>query len=213
MTTLLEKILALFAMTSPWELVAALLGLAYLILAVRKSLWCWLAALISSAIYVAVMFGAKLYMQVALNLFYVAMAVYGYWEWRRGRDESGKVATTSWSATTHCGVAACVLALSGLNAWMLSRYSDAASPFLDSFVTWGSVITTWMVARRVIENWLYWIVVDGIAAYLYFRQGLNPTGVLFVVYIGIVIHGYRVWTRDAKPEVQDPTAAEEESVT
>jgi len=213
MSGVLDKVLGLFAMTSSWELVAALLGLAYLLLAVRKSLWCWLAAFLSSAIYVAVMFGAKLYMQVSLNLFYVAMAVYGYWEWRRGRDQSGRIATKRWSAPTHCAAAVGVLALSGLNAWLLDRYSDAASPFLDSFVTWGSVITTWMVARRIIENWLYWIVVDGIAAYLYFRQDLFPTGVLFVIYIGIVIHGYRVWTRDAQREVQDPIAAKEESVT
>jgi nicotinamide mononucleotide transporter len=209
--TPLEKLLALFAMTSPWELVAVLLALAYLLLAVKKNLWCWLAALLSSAIYVVLTLNQRLYMQVPLNVFYVAMAVYGYWEWRRGRDSAGEIRVTRWSVSQHVIVVVAVLALSAISSWLLIKYTDAASPFVDSFVAWGSVITTWMVARRVIENWLYWIVVDGIAAYLYFLQGLPATGVLFVVYIGIVIHGYRVWSRDAK-RMQDPVTAKEEFV-
>jgi nicotinamide mononucleotide transporter len=198
---LLQKTLSLFAMTSPWELVAAVLALIYLLLAVRKNLWCWLAALISSGIYVVLMFDARLYMQVPLNVFYVGMAVYGYREWRRGRDATGEVVATRWNLKRHAMVAAAVVVVSGINGWLLVLYSDAASPFLDSIVTWGSVVTTWMVARRIIENWLYWIIVDGIAAFLYFQQGLIPTGVLYVIYIGIVIHGYRVWAQAADDAV------------
>ena len=208
---LLQKTLSLFAMTSPWELVAAVLALIYLLLAVRKSLWCWLAAFISSGIYVALMFEARLYMQVALNVFYVGMAIYGYREWRRGRDAAGEVIATRWTLTRHASVAVGVLGASCINAWLLHRYSDAASPFLDAIVTWGSVVTTWMVARRVIENWLYWIVVDGIAAYLYFQQGLIPTGVLFTIYIGIVIYGYWVWAQAADRAVKVKTEQEFET--
>ena len=76
--------------------------------------------------------------------------------------------------------------------------TDAVAPYLDSFVTWGSVVTTWMVARRVIENWLYWIVVDGVGAWLFYSQGLLATTLLFVVYLGIVVHGYFVWRRDQR---------------
>jgi len=213
MSVLLEKVLGLFAMTSPWELVAVVLALAYLLLAVKKSLWCWVAALVSSAIYVVLTLDRRLYMQVPLNLYYVAMALYGYWEWRRGRNGAGDVVVTRWSLSRHGIVVGVVIVVSALSGWLLAKFTDAASPYVDSFVAWGSVVTTWMVARRVIENWLYWIVVDGVAAYLYFWQGLPATGVLFIVYIGIVIHGYRVWTRDALRAVQDPIVTEEESVT
>ena len=82
-----------------------------------------------------------------------------------------------------------------INVWVLAHVQMARSPWLDSLVTWGSVLITWMVARRVIENWLYWIVVDGIAAYLYYSRGLVATALLFVAYVGIVIHGYMVWRR------------------
>ena len=93
-------------------------------------------------------------------------------------------------------VAVGVVAASGVNGWLLAHNTDAAAPYVDSFVTWGSVVTTWMVARRVIENWLYWIVVDAVAAWLYFTQGLLATTWLFLIYLGIVVHGYFVWRRE-----------------
>ena len=73
---------------------------------------------------------------------------------------------------------------------------DATAPYLDSFVTWGSIVTTWMVARRIIENWLYWIVFDGAAVWLYYSQGLLALAALFIIYLGIVVRGYIVWRRE-----------------
>jgi len=90
------------------------------------------------------------------------------------------------------------LAVSAINAWILETHvTTARSPWLDSLVTWGSVLTTFMVARRVMENWLYWIVVDGLAAYLYYTRGLSATAGLFVVYVLMVIYGYVVWRKQA----------------
>jgi nicotinamide mononucleotide transporter len=123
------------------------------------------------------------------------MAVYGFLDWRRGRTQDGELAIRSWTAAQHVTAAALVAAASLVNGWLLARYSDAAAPWLDSFVTWGSVITTWMVARRVIENWLYWLIVDAAAAWLYYSQGLLPTTILFVIYLGVVVRGYIVWRR------------------
>ena len=77
---------------------------------------------------------------------------------------------------------------------------ERRSSYVDSFVTWGSVVTTWMVARRVIENWLYWLVVDAVAAWLYFTQGLLATTLLFGIYLGIVVRGYFVWRREQEQQ-------------
>ena len=184
--------------TSPWEAVAVLLALAYLLLAVKRNIWCWACAFVSTAIYLVLMARASLYMQTLLQVFYLVMAVYGYWEWRRGENHEGEMAVEHWSRHQHLLAAGVVLAATVVNGLLLSRMPDAHAPYLDAFVTWGSVVTTWMVARRIIENWLYWIVVDGVAAYLYFTQNLKATAVLFVIYIGIVIHGYFVWLRDSK---------------
>jgi nicotinamide mononucleotide transporter len=184
-----------FAATSAWEWTAVILGFAYLLLAVRRNQWCWWAALISSGIYLVLVARAHLYMQTLLQAFYLVMAVYGYLQWRGGRDQAGELEMVRWSWSMHVAVAGVVLLVTLLNGWLLSSHLDAHAPYLDAFVTWGSVVTTWMVARRVIENWLYWIVVDAVAAGLYFDQGLRATALLFIAYIGIVIHGYFVWRR------------------
>jgi nicotinamide mononucleotide transporter len=186
--------------TSPWEVGAALLGLAYLLLAVRRSLWCWFCAFVSTAIYLVLFAHARLYMQSALQVFYLAMAVYGFLDWRKGRSVQGEVLIRSWTPQQHLLAAAAVIVATLVNGWLLAGKTDAASPYLDSFVTWGSVITTWMVARRVVENWLYWIVVDGVAVWLYLDAKLYPTTVLFVIYLGIVVHGYFVWRREASAQ-------------
>src|SRR3954463_1193385 len=156
MAAFLEQLRA----TSPWEALGAALGLVYLLLAVRRNLWCWLCAFLGTAIYLVLFIQAKLYMQVLLQVFYLAMAVYGYIDWKRGQSDSGDVMIRSWTPGQHLLAFVAVIAATAVNGWLLAD-TDAAAPYLDSFVTWGSVVTTWMVARRVIENWLYWIVVDG----------------------------------------------------
>lgn len=190
MQDLFEQLLA----TSPWEAGAVLLGLAYLLLAVRRNLLCWLCAFLSTAIYLVLFLRVSLYMQSVLQVFYLFMAVYGFSQWRAGRDDAGEVLIHSWRVRWHAMAIMLIAGVSLLNGWLLS-HTAAAAPYLDAFVTWGSMVTTWMVARRVIENWLYWLAVDAAAAWLYFTQGLLITAMLFIVYLGIVVHGYLVWRR------------------
>lgn len=192
----MQAIIEQFLATSPWEAVASLLGLAYLLLAVRRNLLCWLCAFVSTAIYLMLFAKAALYMQSLLQVFYLVMAVYGFLDWRRGRTDTGEVKIESWTVNRHLTMALLVIIASAINGWWLDHWTDSPAPYLDSFVTWGSVVTTWMVARRIIENWLYWIVVDSAAAWLYFSQGLLATTVLFIIYLGIVVRGYFVWRRE-----------------
>ena len=192
MNTIISQLLA----TSFWEATGAALGLAYLLLAVRRNLLCWLCAFISTSIYLVLFARASLYMQSLLQVFYLGMAVYGFIDWRKGRTSEGDVAIRSWSTEQHMMAAAMVIVATAINGWLLTRNTHAVAPYVDSFVTWGSVITTWMVARRVIENWLYWIVIDSVAAWLYYSQGLLMTTLLFIIYLGIVVRGYVTWRRE-----------------
>jgi nicotinamide mononucleotide transporter len=188
--------------TSLAEAIAAALGLAYLLLAVKRNLLCWLCAFASTTIYLVLFGQAALYMQSALQVFYLVMAVYGFIDWKAGRTEASGVLIRTWSLRQHALAAVGVAIATVINGWLLAKHTDAAAPYLDSFVTWSSVVTTWMVARRVLENWLYWIVVDAIAAYLYFSQGLLWTTVLFVIYLGIVVQGYFVWRKERRDQMQ-----------
>jgi nicotinamide mononucleotide transporter len=194
-----------------WEMIAAVLAVAYLVLAMRRSLWCWLCAFISTVIYIVVMARSGLVMDTLLQIYYLIMAVYGYIEWKKGKEDAGEVRVVTWRYTQHLLAIAVVLALTAINAYalqylapMLTAWSlkmnlgyvqFVRSPWLDSLVTWGSVLTTWMVARRILENWLYWIAVDGIAAGLYYSRGLKATAVLFVIYVIMVVYGYFQWRK------------------
>ena len=189
-----------------WEALGVSLGLAYLLLAVRRSLLCWACAFASTAIYLVIFARASLYMHTLLQVFYLVMAVYGFIDWRKGRSTEGEVLIGTWSTRQHLLAGAFVLAATLVNGWILQG-TGATEPYLDSFVTWGSVITTFMVARRVIENWLYWIVVDAVAAYLYYSQGLLATTLLFVVYLGIVVRGYFTWRQELKMQLADAAPA------
>src|SRR4029450_5734271 len=120
----MEKLLSQLLATSPWEAGAALLGLAYLLLAVRRSLLCWLCAFISTGIYLVLFARAALYMQSLLQVFYLAMAVYGFIDWRKGRTADGEVAIRSWGMREHVLVAALVLVASVANGWILARSTD-----------------------------------------------------------------------------------------
>ena len=88
-----------------------------------------------------------------------------------------------------------VLALSAVSGAWLTASTAAALPYLDSFIAWGSILTTWMVARKILENWLYWFVIDSLSIYVYLSRGLLLTAALFGVYLVLVVIGLRTWRR------------------
>jgi nicotinamide mononucleotide transporter len=186
--TLLVEIQAL----SAWEAVAVLLALAYLVLVIRQNVLAWPAALASAGIYLVLMFQARLYLQSVLQLFYAGLAVYGWRLWRQG-DRGGGLPVRRWAWRQHVVALAVILFSGALLGWLLDRSTDAAFPYLDAWVACGAVVTTAMVARKVLENWHYWFVIDSASIYLYASQGLWLTVGLFLVYLVLVIVGYRQW--------------------
>lgn len=180
---------------SLWEAAAVVLGVAYLLLAMRESLWCWYAAFVSTSIFLVLFWDVGLLMESALQVYYLVMAVYGWWHWRRGSADQSELAISRWSNRDHLFAIGAVLLASAVSGTLLQQYSSAALPYLDSFTTWGSILTTWMVARKVLENWLYWLVIDSVSIYLYLDRELYLTALLFALYLIIVIFGYRKWLR------------------
>lgn len=177
------------------EAVGVTLAIVYLVLAIRQNILCWYAAFLSSLIYMAVFFSARLYMESALQIFYAAMAVYGYIQWKYGGSEHAGVQITTWSARQHALALGAIAVLSGSLGWLMSR-TDAAFPFIDSFTTVAAIVTTFMVARKILENWLYWFVIDGVSVFIYSARGLELTAALFVVYLILIVIGFRRWWFD-----------------
>jgi nicotinamide mononucleotide transporter len=174
------------------EIIGVVLAIGYLLLAVRQIIWCWLAWILSSLLYLYVMFNAGLYMEAALQIFYVAMGFYGWMQWRKGGTEDHLV-VRRWGLGNHLFAVSVILILTLLSGEVLSNYTTAAMPFMDALTTWGAIVTTYMVAKKLIENWIYWFVIDSISIYLFVSRELYFTAVLFFVYLFIIIIGYRSW--------------------
>ncbi len=179
------------------EWVAVAFALAYIVLAIRQHIACWAASVASSAIFLVLFWRSGLVMQAGLQVFYVAMAVYGAWSWRRGGEGGGQaLPVTRWPARRHAIALALIVLVSAANGRGIAGPHGGVVPYVDALTTWASVFATWLVARKVVENWLYWIVFDLLAAALYFSQGLQATAVLFVVYSLMAMRGYASWRDD-----------------
>ncbi len=189
------------------ELTAALLSLAYLVLAMRENSFCWYCAFFGTVIYIWIFGGVKLYMDSLLNVYYLIMAVYGWYQWRRGGSDHHGLKISRWRAGHHVLALVGVLLLSVISGFLLQENTDAQWPYLDSFTTWGSVLTTYMVARKILENWLYWIVVDSVSIYLYLDRALYFTAALFAIYVVLVVIGYFTWRKHYFGQYRQETAA------
>jgi len=182
-----------------WEILAVVLAVAYLVLAIRQNIWCWAAAAVSTLLYLFIMYQAQLYMESVLQLFYLAMAAYGWYQWHSGGDDGAELRVSTWPVRYHIIAIGSVLLLVLISGELLTRYSDAALPFLDSLTTWGAVVATYMVTRKILENWIYWFVIDAVSIWLYLSRDLYFTAVLFTAYLVMIVIGYRSW-RASMPE-------------
>ena len=197
MTDWLQSLITAVQVMSPWEVAGVILAIAYLLLAVREKIACWYFAFASTAIYTVLFWDVSLLMESALNVYYMAMAVFGWYQWTRGGDSGNgapqTLAVQTMSHRQHALVIGLIAALTIISGSLLSEYSSAAWPFVDSFTTWASVITTYLVTRKYLQNWLYWIVIDAVSIPLYIDRGLNLTALLFAAYIVIAVFGYIGW--------------------
>lgn len=175
------------------EISAVSFGLLYLILATIENTWCWVAVIFSSALFTIVFAHQALYMSVAVQAYYAAMAVYGWYHWSATTDGLVTHGIRSLPRHYHTWILLVIVLLTLVSGALLSQLTLAKGVYIDSLLTWGSIITTYMVTQKIIENWLYWIVLDSIAAVFYSLQNLPFTALLFVLYTVIAIAGYYRW--------------------
>ncbi len=176
------------------ELTAVILALAYLVLAIRQNIWCWFCAAVSTAIYVYLFVQANLYMESLLNVFYFGMAIYGWSVWRSG-TAGDDLPVSVWPLKTHFYAVSVIVILAATTGFLLANFTDAAYPYVDSATTFAAIWATFLVARKVLENWWYWMVIDAVSVFIYWTRGLEATAVLFIVYIVLIPLGLAAWTR------------------
>lgn len=183
------------------EILGTVLGVVYVFLSIKQNILTWLTGLLTSALYIYVFFVSKFYADMALQVYYVWVSIYGWWLWARGvNTQKGHEA---FPVSKLKAKQAMVLAAISLLLWLgiyfiLKYFTDSPVPVGDAFTTALSIVATWMLARKIIEHWLIWIVVDFVSLLLYIYKGLYPTSIMFVVYTGAAVWGYFEWKKQLK---------------
>lgn len=180
------------------ETIAVILSVLYVILATKQNIWCWAAAGISVALYIYICFSAELFPETGLQVFYLIMAFYGYYNWTKKEQD---LQITQWSAGKHLTLIITGAIITFLMGFYFTTYTSAKMPIADSFTTVFSVIATYMIAKKVLSNWLYWIVIDAVSIYLYFSRDLHLTSLLFIAYTIIAVFGYFSWIKQTTSDV------------
>lgn len=184
-------------MTS-WEMLAVFLSVSYLILAIKQSLWCWPAAFISTLIYSILFFDASLLMDSALNIFYLVMAIYGWYSWKYGnvKNQNIDLGISTYGLTKNLQIILGLIVLSLVLGYIMANYTSADYAYLDTFTTVFAIFTTYTLTKKVLENWLYWIVIDSVSIYIYINKGFYLTAVLFALYTILAFVAYNNWKKE-----------------
>lgn len=181
------------------EWCAVVAALFYVVLAACKNIWCWPAALVSTILYTYIFYDVYLWMDSLLQVYYVVMALYGWYCWSRV-DGSQQDVISVWSWQKHCKINVLLVVTSLLLGFLMANYTPTDFPYLDSLTTVYAVFTTYLVTQKVLENWLYWIAIDALSVYIYIEKSLDATAILFVLYVGLCVFGYIKWLADYREQ-------------
>lgn len=180
------------------EIAGAVLSVIYLYLSIREKSALWIFGFISSLLYIFVFFESKLYADMSLSFYYLGVSIFGWitWQQKTTQLQDTKLHITRISGKKQLLQYVLGTLIAYLAYYLILQYlTDSTIPAADSVVGALSVIATWMLAKKKIENWLIWIVVDAFAAGLYFYKELYPTAILFVIYTVMAVVGYKQWKK------------------
>ncbi len=185
--------------TSGIEWFAVLSSIIYVILAARQSILCWLFAFIGSALFVYLCYVGNLYIESILQLFYVAMAIVGWLSWKNANSAHARV--RKWSLKNYFLNSLLSGFLALLIGFIFQKYTNQANPYVDAFTTCYSLSATYMVTRKILGNWVYWIVIDLISIYLYAERAYYLTAVQYAIFTILAVYGLRAWQKEYKQQV------------
>ena len=189
------------------EYVGVLTGLLYIFLEIKQHRAMWIVGFLTSLLYVFVFFFSKIYADMGLQIYYVAISVYGFLQWtKNGKNglcekpepasvPQDKIIYSTLTPRLLVGVLLAIIVLFFLIYTLLNNFTDSPIPIGDAFTTSVGIVATWMVARRIIEHWVFWIVANGISVYLYFVRELYPTMFLYICYALLAAIGLYTWKK------------------
>lgn len=191
-----------------FEIIAAVLGFIAIYLQIKQNVWYWLVSIVMVSMYIYIYIDARLYADMSLQVYYLVISFYGWYMWLFGKKENNHKTELPVSESSKRSLAVLGLITIFLFifiAWFLINFTNSDVPYWDSFTTSLSFVATWMLARKKIENWLIWIVVDAVSVGIYIFKELYPTAVLFLFLSLLAIVGYNKWKEDLPTKTKSAT--------
>jgi nicotinamide mononucleotide transporter len=185
------------------EAIATIFGVIAVWLVVKRHIWCWPTGLVQVILYVGIFYQARLYSDMILHVIYIFMQLYGWYHWLHGDGSHHQIPVTNtgkaiwlWMAVTAAGT----LVWGG----MMANFTDASLPYPDAFTTAASLVAQWLTARKKLESWMFWIVVDIVAVFIYYYKELYFTTGLYLVFLVLATYGLLEWKKAmlVKPETE-----------
>ena len=179
------------------EIIGTLSGFIYLYFEIKQSKWLWPVGLFSALMYIYVFFVAKFYADMGLQFYYVLISIYGWIYWSRSnKQDKVELPVVSLQMSLFFKLLLASLFIYIGISFILVNYTDSPLPYWDSFTTALSIVATWMLARKILEQWLVWVLVDAVSMGLYVYKQLYPTAILFAVFTVLALYGYFQWKKD-----------------
>ena len=179
---------------SALEVMAAAFGVISVYLSTRQHIWSWPTAIVNVALYTFVFYQGRLYGQMGLQPIYLALSVYGWYQWLHGGEQRTELRVSRASPRLLGALGALNLLLWFALAAVL-RQTDAALPWLDALLTTTSLVAQWMMTRKILENWLVWIALDVVYVPMFISQGLYATALLYAAFLVLALMGFVEWRR------------------
>lgn len=181
--------------SNPFEWTAVVFGIISVYLSVRENVWSWPTGIINVSMYVYIFLHAKLYADMGLQVFYIVISFYGWWNWLYGGANHSELHVTRLSRRM-----AMILPVAGVLGslalgWFLHQTTDAALPYIDSTLTVASLIAQYLMTKKVLENWIIWVTADVGYIAMYIYKELYPTAFLYAVFLVLASLGYFEWRR------------------
>lgn len=177
------------------EYIAVATGILHVFLLTRGKVAAWPFGLVSVSLYIYIFFLNKLYSDTFLHVVYVVLNIYGWWNWVRHRDQQTNVAVGRLEHRQRVWWPVLIVVGALLWGYGVQQNTDASYPYGDAFTTVASLVAQYLLARRKLENWVIWIIVDVVAINIYLLKGLYPTSGLYAVYLVLSISGWVHWRR------------------
>lgn len=184
------------------EYFGVITGFLYLLLEIRQHKAMWVVGFLTSLVYVFIFFFAKIYADMGLNIYYVAISIYGFKKWTDTKNNAtGEIVSDHTILYRHitwplfAGITSSILAIYAILYYVLRTFTDSPIPAGDAFTTSVGIVATWMLARRIIEHWIFWVIVNLVSVYLYYLRGLYPTMFLYICYAILAVAGYFTWKK------------------